>query len=188
MSAKILVCFSEISDGCIRIKSPSIGRVSLSISDGSKVSPGQIIGELYRLEQRFLLKLDEESAGLVVKLSSHDRVMPLAYKQTIMELKENVAETAADKKQNVVEKSSGSNSVDAPMDGMFYLSPSPKDPPYVNIGDLIAPGQTIGLIEVMKCFYPLKYQGHDRAKIVDIKVKSASPVSHGTQLMIIVEP
>jgi acetyl-CoA carboxylase biotin carboxyl carrier protein len=65
---------------------------------------------------------------------------------------------------------------------MFYASQGPKAPPFVIIGQEIEPGQTVGLIEVMKCFYPLKYQGNRTAKIRDLKVKHGSPVSVGTKL------
>ncbi len=36
--------------------------------------------------------------------------------------------------------------------GVFYRRPSPEEPPYVQEGDTIQPGQTIALVEVMKNF------------------------------------
>jgi len=44
----------------------------------------------------------------------------------------------------------------APMDGSFWSKPSPDQPPFVQIGDTVQVGQTIGLIEVMKTFTPIK--------------------------------
>lgn len=69
--------------------------------------------------------------------------------------------------------------ITSPLDGMFYLSASPTEAPFVTLGQTVVPGQTIGLIEVMKCFYPVKYQGLGSAVIKSIKVTSASPVSAG---------
>jgi len=80
------------------------------------------------------------------------------------------------------ELKAGSKTISAPMDGMIYLSPSPQGPPFISIGDDIKPGQTIGLIEVMKCFYPFKYQGSETAKLVAIKISSGMPVSSGTEI------
>src|SRR5699024_7140054 len=40
--------------------------------------------------------------------------------------------------------------------GVFYRRPSPEEPPYVQEGDTIRPGQTIALIEVMKNFNEVK--------------------------------
>lgn len=40
----------------------------------------------------------------------------------------------------------------SPLPGTFYRRPSPDVPPFKEIGDLVALGDTIGLIEVMKTF------------------------------------
>lgn len=40
----------------------------------------------------------------------------------------------------------------SPMTGVFYRAPSPDAPPFVEAGDIIEVGQTIGLIEAMKVF------------------------------------
>ncbi len=40
--------------------------------------------------------------------------------------------------------------------GVFYRRPSPEEPPYVQEGDTIQPGQTIALVEVMKNFNEVK--------------------------------
>jgi len=42
--------------------------------------------------------------------------------------------------------------IPCPMTGIYYTAPSPNDPPFVKPGDVIAPGQIIGLIEAMKVF------------------------------------
>jgi acetyl-CoA carboxylase biotin carboxyl carrier protein len=43
-------------------------------------------------------------------------------------------------------------SVVSPMVGVFYRSPSPDAAPYVEVGDRVEVGQTIGMIEAMKVF------------------------------------
>ena len=40
----------------------------------------------------------------------------------------------------------------SPMVGVFYRAPSPADPNFVEIGDRVERGQTIGLVEAMKVF------------------------------------
>jgi acetyl-CoA carboxylase biotin carboxyl carrier protein len=47
-------------------------------------------------------------------------------------------------------------SVKAPLTGIFYGSPSPGSPPYVQVGGEVAVGQVIGLIEAMKLFNEIK--------------------------------
>jgi acetyl-CoA carboxylase biotin carboxyl carrier protein len=47
-------------------------------------------------------------------------------------------------------------SVRAPLTGIFYASPSPGSPPYVQVGGEVAVGQIVGLIEAMKLFNEIK--------------------------------
>jgi acetyl-CoA carboxylase biotin carboxyl carrier protein len=42
--------------------------------------------------------------------------------------------------------------VEAPIMGIFYRSPAPGSPPFVEIGDTVEVGQPIGTIEAMKTF------------------------------------
>ena len=45
-----------------------------------------------------------------------------------------------------------SENIISPLPGIFYRKPGPGKEPYVNEGDTIEAGQTIGLIEIMKQF------------------------------------
>lgn len=47
-------------------------------------------------------------------------------------------------------------SVKAPLTGIYYGAPSPGATPYVAVGDQVAVGQIIGLIEAMKLFNEIK--------------------------------
>lgn len=46
----------------------------------------------------------------------------------------------------------GNAAVRSPMVGVFYRAPSPKDPPFVEVGSKIKRGDPLCLIEVMKLF------------------------------------
>lgn len=73
--------------------------------------------------------------------------------------------------------------VEAPMTGMFYRGPSPNEPPYVDEGDVVHEGQTIGLIEAMKVFneIPSPVLGTVRRIIA----QNATLVQQGEVLMLI---
>ena len=45
--------------------------------------------------------------------------------------------------------------IKAMLPGVFYRKPSPDEPNYKEVGDAIAKGDTIGLIEVMKSYHPV---------------------------------
>ena len=48
------------------------------------------------------------------------------------------------------------DSITAPLTGIFYRSPSPQAPPFVQVGSIVAAGDVIGLIEAMKLFNEIR--------------------------------
>jgi len=46
--------------------------------------------------------------------------------------------------------------VNAPLTGIFYRSPSPQAPAFIQVGSSIATGDVIGLIEAMKLFNEIR--------------------------------
>lgn len=73
--------------------------------------------------------------------------------------------------------------ITSPMIGVFYRSPSPDSPMFVEIGDEIEVGQTIGLIEAMKVFSEIPSEVTGR--VVDIPVESAKLVQQGDVLVVV---
>lgn len=51
---------------------------------------------------------------------------------------------------------SNSTKILSPIPGVFYRRPAPDKDVYVNEGDEVKAGDTIGLVEVMKSFYEVK--------------------------------
>ena len=71
----------------------------------------------------------------------------------------------------------------APLVGVFYLAPAPDTPPYVDVGDWIEPGQTVGLIEAMKVFNEINSEIEGR--VVAITAASGELVQAGQVLMVV---
>jgi len=46
--------------------------------------------------------------------------------------------------------------VKAPISGVFYSTPAPDQPPFVQVGSAVKKGQTLCLLETMKVFTKLK--------------------------------
>ena len=44
----------------------------------------------------------------------------------------------------------------SPVPGTFYRRPSPDRPPYKEVGDPVAVGDVVGLVEVMKSFHEVR--------------------------------
>jgi len=73
--------------------------------------------------------------------------------------------------------------VKSPMVGVCYLSPEPGAANFIKVGDSVAEGQTIALIEAMKTFNPVK--ATRAGKVIRIIVDTGSPVEYGEPLIII---
>ena len=82
-----------------------------------------------------------------------------------------------------VETPSNDLTITAPMVGTFYASPTPKDPPYVQVGDEVRPGDVLGIIEAMKIMNEIECEIPGR--VARVLVTSGQPVEYGQPLMII---
>lgn len=70
--------------------------------------------------------------------------------------------------------------IDSPMVGTFYASPSPKAAPFVQVGDVVGPEKTVCIVEAMKVFNEI--QAEISGKIVAVLVKNGDPVEYGAPL------
>jgi acetyl-CoA carboxylase biotin carboxyl carrier protein len=69
------------------------------------------------------------------------------------------------------------------MVGTAYLSPEPNAASFVKVGDRIAKGQTILIIEAMKVMNPIP--APHAGTITQILVQDGQPVEFGEPLMVI---
>ena len=81
--------------------------------------------------------------------------------------------------------SNGYVAVESPMVGTFYRAPEPGSPPFVEVGDIVAAGQTLCILEAMKLMNEVKadVEGVVRA----VHVENAQAVEFG-QLLFELEP
>ncbi|MBI2842394.1 MAG: acetyl-CoA carboxylase biotin carboxyl carrier protein [Armatimonadetes bacterium] len=93
----------------------------------------------------------------------------------------DVAETPADEEEpdNLVR-------IESPMIGVFYRASSPDSPPFIEVGDGIEIGQTIGVIEAMKVFseIPSEVAG----EVVNIPAQNGKLVQQGETLVLVRVP
>jgi len=73
--------------------------------------------------------------------------------------------------------------VRAPIVGTAYLAPQPGAPPFVRLGDIIAEGQPLLIIEAMKVMNQIR--AHRPGRVAQILVADAQPVEYGAVLMLI---
>ncbi len=75
---------------------------------------------------------------------------------------------------------SDAQTVKAPLVGTFYEAPSEEAAPYVQVGDQVKKGQTLGIVEAMKLMNEIEseYDG----VVVEVCVKNGAMVEYGQPL------
>ncbi len=73
--------------------------------------------------------------------------------------------------------------IKSPLVGTFYRSPSPGAPPFVEVGDIVSPGQILCIIEALKVMNEIECDV--RGKVEKILVENGEKVEYGQPLFII---
>ncbi len=70
--------------------------------------------------------------------------------------------------------------INSPIVGVFYAAPSPESNPYVTVGQKIAKGDTICIVEAMKCMNEI--QSELDGEVVEVLAKDGDLVEYGQPL------
>lgn len=68
----------------------------------------------------------------------------------------------------------------SPMVGVFYAAQSPGEPPFVQVGQTISAGDTLGIIEAMKIMNPI--EATQSGVVEEILVKNGDVIQFGQPL------
>jgi oxaloacetate decarboxylase alpha subunit len=135
---------------------------------------GERIRELVRIVQESGVgEIEIEDAGMRVSVRRADEPgsVPTSVAGVVA-----VAEQSADEITGAAE----TMRVESPMVGIFYRAPQPGAPPFVEVGDVVAAGQTLCMLEAMKLFNELKADLD--ARVRSIHADNGQPVEFGTLL------
>jgi acetyl-CoA carboxylase biotin carboxyl carrier protein len=120
-----------------------------------------------------LTKIGVELGALSIKLSAGGS------RQAVPQTTSREAEPALP--LVVVSEANQGHLITAPMIGTFYLTPAPGEPPFVQVGERIETGQTVGIIEAMKIMNEIPA---DRSgTVVEILVTNSQAVEYGSPLL-----
>lgn len=133
------------------------------------------------MEQKELLEL--------IRAVSNSNIADFQYEQgetkvIISTFGSQSAVTSQEVMQPVVEQMnvpvSDAQTVKAPLVGTFYAAPSEEAAPYVQVGDQVKKGQTLGIVEAMKLMNEIEseYDG----VVVEVCVKNGAMVEYGQPL------
>jgi acetyl-CoA carboxylase biotin carboxyl carrier protein len=171
----------------IDLLSPAVGFWVAAVTGGQIVQAGEPIGSLSVLGVAHAIVAGAGARGAVVAAGPARRPVAVGYGQPLVTLDRTVAEselhaTAAD---DSAAKAAGDLVIRAPSSGRFYGRPGPGKPPFVAVGDPVRPGQTVGLLEVMKSFHRVT-AGDElpaAARVTAIVVADDADVDAGAELV-----
>lgn len=75
------------------------------------------------------------------------------------------------------------DTINAPMVGTYYASPSPESPAFVKKGDTVKKGQTLCILEAMKIMNEV--EADFDCKIVDILIENGNPVEFDMPMFVV---
>ncbi len=168
---------------------PSVGTFRPTVEEGELISPGQSIGSIDVLGEQRALLVPDGVAGRVSKRAGDRRSrVPVQHGDALLTVSAaSIADASTAGSQGGVETHDALSFV-APMSGRFYSRPSPTEPPFISVGDTVQRGQTIGLLEVMKTFNRLVYQGDalpERAKVEQVVPSEGGDVVRGDAILVL---
>jgi acetyl-CoA carboxylase biotin carboxyl carrier protein len=72
------------------------------------------------------------------------------------------------------------NLINSPMVGTFYASASPGAKPFISVGDLVAEGDVVCIVEAMKMMNEIKSEFS--GTVLSVNVENSEPVEYGQSL------
>ena len=175
-------------DGGWQLLSPGVGLYALAPSEGSMFRTGDTCATLVVLDQVYQLQIPAGVIGYVATKPPELKQKPVEFAQVLFELRAAASDdlAMAELSQQAA-SASGLPVLLSPQAGRFYRNPDPDSPAFVEDGCEIAAGRTVGLLEVMKTFNPVKYQCENglpgKARVVRFLVEDSSDVDEGQALM-----
>lgn len=172
-------------DGTLEVVSTLVGYWVSPPARGTLVTPGMSVGAIVTLGHSVPVVAPEGAAGMVTEVFDPARTHSAVDAATVLfvldpEAAGSVATVAAQGETSM------GLVMPAPMSGRYYARPSPDQPPFVEVGDVIETGHAVGLLEVMKTFNRITYGGDGlpaRARVVRILPADGDDLDGGQPLL-----
>ncbi|HET6993496.1 MAG TPA: acetyl-CoA carboxylase biotin carboxyl carrier protein [Chitinophagaceae bacterium] len=146
------------------------------------------IGELTIEQKDFRITIKQKEEHVTQVVSSPVQAAPVyatAPQQVAAQQPASGSAAAGEKLKAADTPSANLVTIKSPMIGTFYRRSSPDKPNLIEVGDEVAPGKIVCIIEAMKLFNEI--ESETKGKIVKVLVEDASPVEYD-QPLFLVEP
>jgi acetyl-CoA carboxylase biotin carboxyl carrier protein len=200
-----LVVLDAAGDG-VELRCPGPGRVRWDRGPGEVLVGGSLVGTLVRDERAYTLAVPAGVRGAVVGIALPHQWNPCGHGALLATLSTAIADgngfaaqtagagpndgprTAGQHGGRPLGSALGADArgaaadgvweVRSPTHGTFYTRPAPGAAPYAAPGTTVESGQTVGLVEVMKCFSPILFDGapFGRGVVRDVLVADGAEV------------
>lgn len=172
------------------LRAPKLGLWSDHPGDGALVEPGSSAGTLTQLGRRFLLVIPDGVSGRVAIEGRPQDALPVEYGEVLFRVTamETGKTGSGAKEGSASRRTEGALEIVSPTDGVFYRAGALGAKPYVVVGERVALGRSVGLIEVMKTFNPIAYAGAgfpDEAEVVEVLAVDGQEVRAGQALLLL---
>ena len=141
------------------------------------------------LDQSSLTEINIEDKGNIVNLKKEKEtgiITPQVSQQPMQQIApqqpavSNQLDTQSSDDTSASQENDNLKTINAPMVGTFYKSPSPEESPYVQIGDSVSNESTVCILEAMKLFNEI--QAEVTGEITEILVEDGQMVEYGQPL------
>jgi acetyl-CoA carboxylase biotin carboxyl carrier protein len=139
------------------------------------------IGELSIEEKDFKISIKQKEEAVQQTIVAPQPVPQYIAQQPVMQ--QNSATNTSEASTAPTPKQDNLITIKSPMIGTFYKRPSPDKPIFAEVGDEIAPGDVVCIIEAMKLFNEI--ESEVSGKIVKILVEDSSPVEYDQPLFLV---
>jgi acetyl-CoA carboxylase biotin carboxyl carrier protein len=136
------------------------------------------------LTETGLSEIEVEHSGLKIRVAKTLTAAPMQMMHPApLPAPVAVSASATASSEAVAPPRASGDVINSPMVGSVYLQPEPGAEPFVKVGDTVAAGQTLMIIEAMKTMNPIPAPRAGR--IVEILVEDGQPVEFGEPLAVI---
>lgn len=148
-----------------------------------------LIKKLIKLiENSEVTDLEIEESGTRIKVAKKTRVAQFPMQTAPMQSQGSQMPPAeikeikpADSKEDIT--SAGYHEIKSPIVGTFYRAPAPDADFYVQVGDMVATGSVLCIVEAMKLMNEI--ESDVSGKIIKILVENGKPVEYNQPLFLI---
>jgi acetyl-CoA carboxylase biotin carboxyl carrier protein len=144
------------------------------------------IKKLFKLmvqENLYELNVEEPNFKVLIKRQTHNTAVNESVPAIKTYVQENVFPAAVSVAPVIPEKDY--IKIVSPINGVFYRSPSPGAPPFVEVGSIVNKGATVCIVEAMKLMNEI--QAEESCRIVRIIAENSIPVTTD-QVLFLAEP